>query len=110
MKYTDECLKRVSEASEGHWHWHGERIFTRATYGDVHLDGLGGRQWNEADKTLIARAKIDIVELASRLNKACEIIRELQKVFNISVHNTSLKRLEAPMEETGLHPKGGTHE
>lgn len=56
--YADECLERAEKATEGPWK-------SGVTY------------HHEQNAKFIAHARTDVPELARRLKKACETIREL---------------------------------
>lgn len=65
-----EIKSRLAAATPGKWHFHGDRPYTGTEYGDCHLDGLFGGDWNKSDKDLIANAPADLAWLIEQVETA----------------------------------------
>lgn len=75
----ERIRERLSKATLGVWHWHGDRPFARSEHGDIHLDGFLGNRWNQGDKDLIAHGSTDIKILLEALDIAVEALEEIKR-------------------------------
>lgn len=106
--YAQTCLERAEKATEGPWRF---RIVNEETYlGNLPtpeiVNSSGIYPNTHADFELIAHSRTDVVELARRLEKATQSLRdiatELASVpWNIDNDNSIeriIKELERPLE------------
>lgn len=96
--YADECLERAEKATPGPWSW--DTVFQydqtlrimKGIRDDVFISADGPVK---ADAEFIAHARTDVVELANRLKKACDAMRNCTDdmiLLNLA------RELEAPFE------------
>lgn len=102
--YIDECLERAEKATEGPW----EAMFTfgssdlpAAVEGPnrtliVRIDEACSEQPSD-DIRFIARARMDVPELARRLKKAIEALNSQEGQFGIKLFEKLIRELEAPI-------------
>jgi hypothetical protein len=123
--YADECLERASKATEGPWT--REFIYIRSkdfpvadtadrceadiatVRGWGHLQYKGEKiaiEIQDANGEFIAHSRTDVVELARRLNRACEMLRDNDDGTGIQIKLAD--ELEASLENRCRHNVHGT--
>lgn len=109
--YADECLERAERATKEPWiKWKGHyeivagkvtentRGCLRGKYKPIcEMDDLGTNKMNNTK--FIAHARTDVPELARRLKKACQILRDIHPHFSFAskTMNDLADELEAPL-------------
>ena len=70
--YANQCLERASRATQGPWQCHdlAPTLLEMPKKKPIRIN-----DWVDAE--FIANSRTDVVELAMRLNKACELLREI---------------------------------
>lgn len=100
--YPDQCLERSEKATEGPWVTNGgSAIIATDVCGQFGISSIRKKKpKRKQDFTFIAHARTDVPELARRLKKACDALKD---AYNLQLHPSNLQdiadELESPLED-----------
>jgi hypothetical protein len=109
--YADVCLERAENATPGPW-IPQEKIWSNQYADDVYFKYkivvnkdkekiVGDERTDDSNAEFIASSRSDVPELAKRLKRACEILREIHAHFSFAskTMNDLADELEAMPED-----------
>lgn len=96
--YADQCLERADKATEGPWNKVDDEYGIRIPEVKGECEGCIGwlKPAYEEDAVFIAHARTDVPELARRLKRSIDIVRQFD--YN-RLFEDELRELEAPLGE-----------
>lgn len=98
LTYADECLERAEKATYGPW------VSVTCSNNLMAIRDAGGLYVHSGyfnfitDAEFTAAARTDVPELARRLKKACELLRQFMMDEHSTRDYSEVDELEAPLE------------